>query len=861
MHGPLEAIHPLLYERGGRLWKISTINDFTREDLVSRWGKQSPNFVDDERAYSHWLEFEPGQWWINAMFAFRDGIIDSKTTDGGICADAECAYAIVLKDDDEVEGSWAHKFTYRCRSNDKGRYRLTSGRLTSRFSVRILRSHSLASLWAPRAGIRYEGLFHVTGWKMFIPEKEKSKPNPELVWEISFERDPNQISIDEVLQSPHADEVDDYREYKRLRRLQREWLRHQATAKLTGEPVLTLAAFEKSSTKALPQRTQTMYKDGRIVFPPSDQSASRTSTQTFSSSSPVASNIRAASQSSQSQVAPFTRHQAVPKPIIPPVLDSVVPPTTARQSNISKSAMSLMDALSTPTRQANSSTRATPSAAQASQWMAIPRRQDTLTAPQTSEPPESPSRQTTSSSILPSSSRVIPQASSGTTHTGSTIVASPTRHSIIKTASASSSREGASEKKQKKKHVSLEKARNSPPPDDMLEFAHRLRAMPGSFALYEDSPPPSPLRTTSSRADTASPKDTAPSRKSIFALSRFFDGVVELSPLQRIRRSPARLPSPPALNIKHQTYDEAMRQSNLLRIMQEAAGVKFSPIDWSDRSGSLALKRAASSTRGTLITQQDFAPLSPRSRPTRLQRDPSLPSIRPPPSPYLNPSLGVLPPLPDSPRSSQSIPISQPLPTPQKQRTPEKLDPRAIERARFQRLLRTDPPPFGSIDSARRFLKALGRVWGMLGEPEYPDMLVGRWNSRVMSSSLDGSADMGDLDGTVDIADLARAVDGAAEESEDNAYANRDYGGLFSKEERAVLEYFGFADMAAVFVAQKDNVQPAGDIISLAHELRERHETSKWRTNPALAQKALGEYLDTPRGAALKDLTRDEESR
>ncbi len=92
------------------------------------------------------------------MLAFRDGIIDSKTTDGGICADADGAYAILLKDNDEVEGTSQTRFTYRCRPGDKGRYRLTSANDKSGYSVRVLRSHALASLWAPRAGVRYEGL-------------------------------------------------------------------------------------------------------------------------------------------------------------------------------------------------------------------------------------------------------------------------------------------------------------------------------------------------------------------------------------------------------------------------------------------------------------------------------------------------------------------------------------------------------------------------------------------------------------------------------------------------------------------------------------------------------------------------------
>src|SRR6186713_1241275 len=96
-------------------------------------------------------------WWINGMLAFREGIIDQISTNGGIVANQNSAYALVMKDSDEVEQGSSYKFTYRCKPHDPGRFRLTAADYRSRHPVRVLRSHSSSSMWAPRAGIRYEG--------------------------------------------------------------------------------------------------------------------------------------------------------------------------------------------------------------------------------------------------------------------------------------------------------------------------------------------------------------------------------------------------------------------------------------------------------------------------------------------------------------------------------------------------------------------------------------------------------------------------------------------------------------------------------------------------------------------------------
>jgi hypothetical protein len=105
-------------------------------------------------------------WWINPMFALRDGIIDRYCVNGGICYNRalsgeqkRSAYAVVLRGSDEIGGESPYRFTYRCHQNDRGMFRLTSKRHTcERCLVRVLRTHSLSSLNAPVAGIRYDGL-------------------------------------------------------------------------------------------------------------------------------------------------------------------------------------------------------------------------------------------------------------------------------------------------------------------------------------------------------------------------------------------------------------------------------------------------------------------------------------------------------------------------------------------------------------------------------------------------------------------------------------------------------------------------------------------------------------------------------
>src|ERR1700753_3499630 len=97
------------------------------------------------------------------MFAFRDGIIDSESVNGGICYNKDGAYAIVLRSSDEIYSETPDKFTYKCRPNDPGMFRLTSKcHERDRSAVRVMRTQGLYSIWAPKAGVRYDGLLEVS---------------------------------------------------------------------------------------------------------------------------------------------------------------------------------------------------------------------------------------------------------------------------------------------------------------------------------------------------------------------------------------------------------------------------------------------------------------------------------------------------------------------------------------------------------------------------------------------------------------------------------------------------------------------------------------------------------------------------
>lgn len=179
----------------------------------------------------------PSSWWINPLFAFRDGIIDSGEPAGGIVSDEHGAYAILMTDEDETTSPSPERFVYRARERDRGRYRLTAATRDGRQPVRVLRSHTLRGFWSPRAGVRYDGLHRVTGWSIQYDACKR-----QMGYEITLERLASEPSMDFALRRPWTDEVEDYKEYKRLRREARDRQADSAIGKVRALPSLLFTA-------------------------------------------------------------------------------------------------------------------------------------------------------------------------------------------------------------------------------------------------------------------------------------------------------------------------------------------------------------------------------------------------------------------------------------------------------------------------------------------------------------------------------------------------------------------------------------------------------------------------------------------
>ncbi|KAF1923202.1 uncharacterized protein M421DRAFT_75904, partial [Didymella exigua CBS 183.55] len=243
--GRFEDLPPFLYGRGGRLEGIASVSEYTREALIKRWSEYCPGKIRPSVSHrSGDLGFKSGDWWIHPLFAHHAGIVGLESVNGGITYDKNGAYALVLKDTGEVDARSEDEFTYRGPISDKGKFRLTAATPASRDPIRVLRSHSINSIWGPKAGIRYEGLYSVRGWCIRQARLQDTLGGEwkegDILYEVTLRRrDP--ILIEQVSCRPTNMEVDDYTEYKRLRNLYREQRRKGSGPIPILHPILKVA--------------------------------------------------------------------------------------------------------------------------------------------------------------------------------------------------------------------------------------------------------------------------------------------------------------------------------------------------------------------------------------------------------------------------------------------------------------------------------------------------------------------------------------------------------------------------------------------------------------------------------------------
>lgn len=105
---------------------------------------------------------------------------------------------------------------YQAPSPDRGVFKLMNTISDSeREVVRVLRSCKLSSPYAPIGGLRYDGLYRIKYYGIFLTHH---LPSGRDKWHYDFtlQREPNQDSLEKALAHPIAEELDDWKVYQRV---------------------------------------------------------------------------------------------------------------------------------------------------------------------------------------------------------------------------------------------------------------------------------------------------------------------------------------------------------------------------------------------------------------------------------------------------------------------------------------------------------------------------------------------------------------------------------------------------------------------------------------------------------------------
>ena len=101
---------------------------------------------------------------------------------------------------------------FRISSREAATYKLLKSFLNESSSIRILRSHDLECWMAPRAGVRYDGLYQIRGYSILNRKEDEGCVYFFLVQRMEQDQEP----FAEALRHPLSDEMDDWLEYQRL---------------------------------------------------------------------------------------------------------------------------------------------------------------------------------------------------------------------------------------------------------------------------------------------------------------------------------------------------------------------------------------------------------------------------------------------------------------------------------------------------------------------------------------------------------------------------------------------------------------------------------------------------------------------
>ncbi|KAI5465652.1 PUA-like domain-containing protein [Mariannaea sp. PMI_226] len=192
-------------------------------------------------------QFETGHWWLNLACAYRDSIVGSviETSTKGKYGIAALPLMTGREDVNLSEGI----VTYIREGKISDIHLSLISRVGSK--IRILRGHKLQSPLAPKAGVRYDGLYKI------LQYGQKLDVNTELhQLALKLERVKNQLPVEEVIKIPRPSQLDDwelFEKYEGEMMNQRrgpqawmDWKMEKAQEKIDREQYMRALAFHTS---------------------------------------------------------------------------------------------------------------------------------------------------------------------------------------------------------------------------------------------------------------------------------------------------------------------------------------------------------------------------------------------------------------------------------------------------------------------------------------------------------------------------------------------------------------------------------------------------------------------------------------
>ncbi|KAI3401275.1 hypothetical protein diail_11981 [Diaporthe ilicicola] len=154
------------------------------------------------------LHYTPGTWWLNIGCAHRDGIVGAafeRPTKGryGVAALPLLTGSEEKLSDGKVE-------YFRRGTQPEMHYNLVTqvGQ-----KMKVLRGFRLKSLYAPMAGLRYDGLYVLRSWSLKVDQATDT-----YTMRLILERTPGQTPMNEILRIPKPSQLDDWGLYEKLRK-------------------------------------------------------------------------------------------------------------------------------------------------------------------------------------------------------------------------------------------------------------------------------------------------------------------------------------------------------------------------------------------------------------------------------------------------------------------------------------------------------------------------------------------------------------------------------------------------------------------------------------------------------------------